>query len=373
MLAASGPEALQALGQALEASEPFRIVLTDATMPKMDGFELAQAIRQNPRLTCTAIMMLTSAGHRGDAARCRELGLEGYLTKPISQSELLAALLTVTGTPRPTANAALVTRHTLRENRKSLRILLAEDNAVNQLLACRLLEMHGHRVDIVDNGRAALERLTGGDFDVVLMDVQMPTMDGFEATAAIRKEEESTGGHLPIIAMTAHAMEGDRERCLAAGMDGYISKPVRAQELMDALAKLDNSAPGVKAPITPERQESEPIDTAAALDRAGGDAELLQQIAELFLKELPGLLTSLRESVAVGDAIGIERAAHKLKGSVGNFSAQPAFDAALKLETVGNEGNLAQAQTAYQELEKELQRLEPVMARLAAPHVRREH
>ena len=216
-------------------------------------------------------MMLTSAGQRGDAARCRELGLEGYLTKPVSQSELLDAVLRVAGPKRPAAKPALVTRHSLREEGRSLRILLAEDNAVNQLLASRLLENQGHNVVTAGNGRAALERLEKETFDLILMDIQMPEIDGFEATAAIRKKEESTGKHLPIIAMTAHAMEGDRERCLAAGMDGYISKPIKAEDLIDAIENLGRS-PAVAEAATPAKpREQEPIDTASALARVGGE------------------------------------------------------------------------------------------------------
>jgi CheY-like chemotaxis protein len=240
-LAGDGAEALRTLAQASDANKEFALVLTDASMPIMDGFQLAEEIRKNPRFSGTAIMMLTSAGQRGDAARCREMGLEGYLTKPVSQSELLDAVLRVAGLKRSEAKPALVTRHSLREEVRSLRILLAEDNAVNQLLATRLLEKQGHHVATVGNGRAALERLEKETFDLILMDIQMPEMDGFEATAAIRKQEESTGKHLPIVAMTAHAMEGDRERCLAAGMDGYIAKPVRAKDLIDAIENLCQS------------------------------------------------------------------------------------------------------------------------------------
>jgi PAS domain S-box-containing protein len=240
-LAGDGAEALRTLAQASEADQPFSLVLTDANMPGMDGFQLADKIRKNPKLSGTAIMMLTSAGQRGDAARCRETGLEGYLTKPVGQSELLDAVLRVAGSKRPEAMPVLVTRPSLREEGRSLRLLLAEDNVVNQLLATRLLEKQGHKVVTVGNGRALLERLEKETFDLVLMDIQMPEMDGFEATAAIRKEEESTGKHLLIVAMTAHAMQGDRERCLAAGMDGYIAKPVRAKDLIDAIENLGQS------------------------------------------------------------------------------------------------------------------------------------
>ena len=245
-LAENGQQALESLAQALEAHQPFPLVLTDANMPEMDGFQLAEEIRKNPELSGATIMMLTSAGQRGDAARCRELGLAGYLTKPVSQAELLEAVLRVVGSKRPTEKPALVTRHSLREEGRPLRILLAEDNLVNQMLASRLLEKHGHSVVTAGNGRQALERLENESFDLVLMDVQMPEMDGFEATAAIRKKEEATGNHLPIVAMTAHAMEGDRERCLAAGMDGYVSKPIIAKELFREVEKAI-STPSVRA------------------------------------------------------------------------------------------------------------------------------
>jgi signal transduction histidine kinase/CheY-like chemotaxis protein len=240
-IAGDGAEALQALTKACEADQPFALVLSDVTMPEMDGFQLAEEIRKNPQLSSTTIIMLTSAGQRGDAARCRELGLEGYLTKPVSQSELLDAVLRVAGSKRTVAKTTLVTRHSLREGGRSLRILLAEDSSVNQLLASRMLEKHGHTVVKASNGRAALERLEESSFDVILMDIQMPEMDGFEATALIRKAEESTGKHLTIIAMTAHAMEGDRERCLAAGMDGYISKPLNVHDLLGAIEQIGGS------------------------------------------------------------------------------------------------------------------------------------
>ena len=360
--AEDGSRALRTLAQAREASEPFTLVLTDAAMPEMDGFQLAGEIRKNPQLSGTTILMLTSAGQRGDAARCRELGLEGYLTKPVSQSELLDAVLRVAGSKRPAAKPVLVTRHSLREEGRSLRILLAEDNAVNQLLASRLLEKQGHHVVTAGNGRAVLERLEKATFDLILMDIQMPEMDGFEATAIIRKKEESTGKHLPIIAMTAHAMEGDRERCLAAGMDDYVSKPVRLPDLIDAIAKLGRPPAIAEETTTAKRREQEPIDTASALARAGGNVELLKEMAAVFLREVPVLMTDLHQAVAAADARATERAAHKLKGCVGNFTARPAFEAASKLEALGRDGSLSEAEPAYVELEREIQRLKSAVA-----------
>ena len=246
-LAESGVVALKFLKQ---AEDSFAIILTDLNMPEMDGFTLVEQLRHSPELAGKAkIIMLTSAGQRGDAARCRELGVAAYLTKPVSQSELLEAIVRVLGISGPQPEpAALITRHTIREGKKELRVLLAEDNTVNQKLATRLLEKHGHCVTVTSNGREALAALDRENFDAVLMDVQMPEMDGFEATAAIRAREQHTGKHLPIIAMTAHAMQGDRERCLAAGMDDYISKPIKIRELTDVLEKFSVAAPQEPTP-----------------------------------------------------------------------------------------------------------------------------
>jgi len=235
-LAASGTAALELLGKADPA---FALILTDAEMPEMDGYTLVEKIRQENKGRRTIIVMLTSAGRRGDAARCRELGIAGYLIRPVLPPQLLEAMLNVLGAKaQPAGKPDLVTRHSLRERHPSLQILLAEDNAVNQKLASRLLEKRGHAVRVVSNGREALEALTKQRFDLVLMDVQMPEMDGFEATAAVRALENGDGGHIPIIAMTAHAMAGDRERCLAAGMDAYVSKPIQANELFRTVETL---------------------------------------------------------------------------------------------------------------------------------------
>ncbi len=237
-LAANGWDALGALEDFHRAGRPFALVLIDARMPQMDGFALVEQIRGRKEWAVPAMMMLTSAGQRGDAARCRELGVSAYVTKPIVAEELLEAVRSVMRTrPQAAAPAGLVTRHSLREAATGLRILLAEDNVVNQQLAVRLLEKRGHQVKVAANGKEALNALADGNFDLVLMDVQMPEMGGLEATAAIRVEEEATGRHVPIIALTAHAMKGDEERCLAAGMDAYLPKPVKASELYAAIEK----------------------------------------------------------------------------------------------------------------------------------------
>jgi two-component system, sensor histidine kinase and response regulator len=240
----SGPKAITALKEAEGLGRNFPLILVDAQMPEMDGFALAECIKRNPEWGTATIMMLSSASQRGDAKRCREIGVAAYLTKPVRQAELLDAILTALGT-RPTkeASAALVTRHSLRETSNHLRILLAEDNTVNQVLAVRLLEKRGHKVTVAGNGKEALAALGKDSFDLVLMDVQMPEMDGFEATAVIREKEKVSGNHLSIIAMTAHAMAGDRERCLEAGMDDYITKPIRSEELSAVLKRYSRATP----------------------------------------------------------------------------------------------------------------------------------
>ena len=240
VLTEGGRAALDVLEEAKHGRQPFSLVLLDAQMPDMDGFAVADAIKHDPHLAGSMIVMLTSSGLRGDAARCRELGIEAYLAKPIRQADLLATIRKVLG-PQPRAEKRrLVTIHSLRESQRRLRVLVAEDNAVNQLLAVRLLEKRGHEVVVAATGTAALEALENQSFDLVLMDVQMPEMDGLEATIAIRERERASasGKHIPIIAMTANAMVGDKEQCLEAGMDAYLSKPLEVAALFAAIESL---------------------------------------------------------------------------------------------------------------------------------------
>jgi PAS domain S-box-containing protein len=253
--AEDGEEALKQLTCAQDVGDPYALVLTDMHMPKMDGFSLVEQIRQRREFSAPIIMMLTSAGHRGDGARCQELGVAAYLLKPIRQSELREAIARVLGAPAGKGAIPLVTRYSLQDARAPqtiLSVLVAEDNTVNQLLAKRLLEKRGHRVTMTMNGREALETLAKDRFDLVLMDLQMPEMDGFQATLALREKEKvkQDGFHQPVIALTAHAMKGDKERCLAAGMDGYLTKPILPQEL-DAVLKI-YMARGLAAANAPE-------------------------------------------------------------------------------------------------------------------------
>jgi signal transduction histidine kinase/CheY-like chemotaxis protein len=243
----SAAKAIIALRDSEGIGRIYPLILLDAQMPEMDGFALAECIKRNPHWKASTIMMLSSAGQRGDAKRCRELGIAAYLTKPVRQSELLDAILMALGTkPTKEVPPTLVTQYSVRENVLHLHILLAEDNTVNQVLAVRLLEKRGHKVTVAANGKEALAAIEKDSFDVVFMDVQMPEMDGFEATERIRANEKASGNHLPVIAMTAHAMSGDKERCLQAGMDDYLTKPIRSQELDDVLKRCSPKTPADK-------------------------------------------------------------------------------------------------------------------------------
>jgi CheY-like chemotaxis protein len=367
--AADGRAALAELNRAATAGEPFSLVLLDAMMPEMDGFTLARHIRAASTLAGTTLIMLASGARPEEAARARELGIAVYLLKPVKQSELLDAI--VTGLhlaaprpePAPTAPPAALGQ--------GLRILLAEDNPVNQKLAVALLRKQGHTVQVAGNGREALRALglDGGPapaepFDVVLMDVQMPEMDGFQATALIRERERDTGRHLPVIAMTAYAMKGDRERCLAAGMDGYVAKPVQPAELVRALSGL-RTGTAVSGAVLAAGPADELIDRAAALERVGGDKQLLAELAKLFRREWPGWLTEIRAAVAAGDAARLRLFAHTLRGSAANFGARAACAAAQRLETLAQTGNLTGADEATTVLAAALERLQPALAALA--------
>ena len=245
--AASAPEALAHMRSCAELGHPFRLVVTDVHMPEMDGFELVERILDAPTLTNAFILMLTSGEHLGDLARCRELGVSAFLTKPIRRAELRTAIVAAIADRGREGRTARDLRQLAKKTGEltsagaGARVLLAEDNAVNQRVARAILEKAGHTVTLADSGQIALELWEKQPFELILMDVQMPDLDGFEATAAIRKREKGSGTHTPIIAMTAHAMSGDRERCLNAGMDDYIAKPIRGPMLLDLVAKYAHS------------------------------------------------------------------------------------------------------------------------------------
>jgi CheY-like chemotaxis protein/HPt (histidine-containing phosphotransfer) domain-containing protein len=305
--------------------------------------------------------MLLAPGQRpGDVARCERLGLASYLIKPIKQSELLVALLEQgDGVALRYPGAGASDTCCL----KPLRILLAEDSLVNQKLAIGLMGKHGHTVTAVQSGRQALDAIEHNEFDLVLMDIQMPELDGLSTTRQIRERERATGRHLPIVAMTAHALKGDREQCLSAGMDGYVTKPVRARELFDAIAEvLGESARREPTEIPPPPPDASRImDWSVALDAVQGDRELLKEIVAAFLEEYPGLLAEIRRTIDRGDAPGLRMAAHRLKGSMRYFAATRAFDNAYILETKGRENDLADTAAPLAVLEGEIDRLAPIL------------
>jgi two-component system, sensor histidine kinase and response regulator len=352
-----------ALERAHAAGAPFPLVLLDTMMPEMDGFTLAERINENPDLVGATVMMLSSADRHADLSRCRELGVAAYLSKPVRQSELLSAIVTALGSsPGATVARRLASRTAFEKSPRSLRLLLAEDNVINQRLAVRLLEKRGHTLVVAGNGREAIAALDKERFDAVLMDMEMPEMDGYAATAAIRATEGATGTHIPIVAMTAHAMKGDREKCLEAGMDGYVSKPLQARKLFEAVEDLvPADVTGATDPTTMEPTAAV-LDQAVLLERVGGDEELLREIATLFLGECPRMLQEVRAAIDHADAPQLRLTAHALKGAVSNFGARAAYEAVWELEQLGHAGNLTRSKAALVTLEGELHRLQSAVA-----------
>jgi PAS domain S-box-containing protein len=356
----SGAKAIVTLREATGLGRNFPLILLDAQMPEMDGFAVAEAIKRNPDWRGATVMMLSSAGQRGDVIRCRELGIAAYLTKPVRQADLLDAVLTALGT-RPTNKppAAVVTRHSLRENRKGFRILLGEDNIVNQTVAVRLLEKNGHKVTVAENGVAALKALEQGSFDLILMDVQMPEMNGWEATRAIRIKEKTTGAHIPIVAMTAHAMKGDEEKCLEAGMDAYLTKPVHTRDLLAVIDRLVNSGAGdVTMPAqTSPAASVEALDLEAALARLDGDRNLFEELAQIFKSECPKIMAEMRRAISEGDVKALEHQAHSLKGSSAHLSASEVSRTAAEIESLARSGKIGEATELMKILESGIERL----------------
>ena len=336
-------------------------------MPEMDGETLGQAIKADPALSDTVLVLMSSMGERGDFPRCSEIGFAGYLSKPVRQSRLYNVLME-TMSKEARAEVEEPESHTESaieaDTNGSLRILLAEDNAINQKLAILLLEKKGWCVTAVSDGKKALQTLESESFDLILMDVQMPKMGGFEATKAIRKKENGTGAHIPIIAMTAHAMKGDKEKCLKAGMDDYVAKPINASKLYTTINRMRNgkfrSAAGLKPAGGPDNLREGTkcsIDLSTVIDAVDGDKELLKELAESFVEDSARQLSELMESLEAGDAEQIEQRAHRLKGAVGNFGAKNAYDLAYELETRGRESRLDDAFPLYEKLEREMKQV----------------
>ena len=364
------PDGATALAALAGSPHGFPLVLLDAVMPGMDGFAVAEKIKADARLGGATIMMLSSSDHPGDAERCRALGIETYLQKPIKQSELLDAIVGTLGKGAGVLPPAPAGRFDpVAAIPPGLVVLLAEDNEVNQELAIAVLQRRGCHVVLARNGREAVALWERDPVDVVLMDVQMPEMDGLEATRVIRGLEAARGGHTVIIAVTAHAMEGDRERCLAAGMDGYVSKPLRVGELFQVMAAL--LPPAVTAD---EQGDAEPAPAgdlppalAGALAAVGGDRALLATVVELFAGQRPELMALIRKAIADGDGAAAAVAAHTLGGSLAVLGASQAWDAAKRLERLGKAGDVAALPEACAALEAQLDEFGEVLDRAFPP------
>ncbi|HEV2490232.1 MAG TPA: response regulator, partial [Candidatus Acidoferrales bacterium] len=363
--AESGKLALELLERAQWEGKPFRIVILDFQMPVMDGLSLAHRIQNDARFSATSTIMLSSSAQPGEKSQGRDSGISAYLIKPVEPSELLDAILNAV-TPAVNTSPAPVpvsSPEKVLRPASSLRILLAEDNAVNRQLATRLLEKRGHSVVAVNDGRQALQAIEREKFHLVLMDVQMPEMDGLEATRMIRKNEKSTGEHLPVVAVTAHVMKGDREKCIEAGSDDYVSKPIQAEELYSVIDRLQkpsldsNNGQSMSASPSP----APPFVTEELLDHVQGDRELLADIIRLFRAEVAMLLRELREAAQKADAAAISRTSHTLKGSIGNFGSGPAYQAAKKIDEIARTGDAAAAGALLPHLESEIERLQTAL------------
>lgn len=383
MSAEGGSSALRLLREAAEGNAPFDLAIVDGHMPEMDGWALARAIKADPALGAVKLVLLSSVGQAGAEAQTLEAGFSAYLTKPVRQSPLFDCLATVLGVPLadPEASAARQRSETLpsaarlpdpsgpveaQDSNRPL-VLVAEDNRVNQMIVVVTLEKLGYRADVVENGKQAVAAVQGKIYDTVLMDCQMPEMDGYEATREIRRWEatDGSGRHIPIVAMTANAMKGDRERCLSAGMDDYISKPARPEELERVLAEWaslrvrrvaaaavsDHEGPGAsgKPALDPQRLDE--------LRRLSPGGQLLDQHIQQFLADLPGQVQALTVAVERGDSAALERAAHLIKVAGGNVGAGALSALCDSLEMLGRSGTVADAESRLRQVQSEVERV----------------
>jgi PAS domain S-box-containing protein len=370
----SGSRSIETLRKAARAGKPYHIVLLDMQMPVMDGEQTAREIKADPLIADAKIIILTSIGQRGDAARLEAVGCSGYLLKPVKQQMLFEALSAVLELDNE-EKTGLITRHTLSEQKRGLRVLLAEDNPVNQKLAVLILQKAGYSVDTVENGQAALEQALRGSYSAILMDVQMPELDGCEATRRIRAAE--TTGHIPIIAMTAHALKGDRDRCFEAGMDDYLTKPLDRQAMLLTLDKWIQPSGGVRARVetptspepaaapsgesTPEAAaqvlDESPMDYEEALRRFDNDPVFLASMCAELMASIPTRISDMRNDLQTGNANDFFRHAHNMKGMVANFAAHPLVRLATEMESLGRTEDLTRADVLLEQMDVEFARL----------------
>jgi len=367
VLAASAEAALAELARCASEGDPIRLLLCDLHMPRVDGFALLERIRTDARYDELAVLLLTSSGDTGDLARCERLRVAARLVKPLHQPELLAGIARALGVSAPSRIAPMRRRRAedrARSELPPLRILLVEDSEANRRVALAMLDGQGHRVSLASDGCEALDRIAAESFDAVLMDVQMPTMDGLAATAAIRAREAETGGHLPIVAMTAHALHGDREKCLAAGMDDYVSKPIRRRALLDALGRalgrsgFTDGAPELAVLAVPGAHA---IDWSSLVAEFGGDRHVVREVVAAYASETRENLDLLPERIRAGDAAEVRRRVHTIKGSMRMFGAEEAAQRARALEDLAAKGMLSGARELVDPLREAV---EPVLREL---------
>ncbi len=357
---------LQMIKDAFLEEDPYDLVLLDMQMPNMGGLEVLSAIRKIPALKSVPVIMLSSVDTLNSLANRKELGWSAYLTKPVKQSQLLDSMMTALGENviDDARRRALEVNQTTaaRPPDASLRILLAEDNEINQRLARIMFERAGHQVICAGNGREAVEMLYENDVDMIFMDVQMPEMDGIEATAVIRSN--SDWNHIPIIAMTAHAMRGDRERFLDAGMDDYISKPIRTDDVLEAIQR--QLQPPVKTSSAAEQDDAEigppVLDREGAMQRIDCDEDTFDEFLEMLVAQVATQVTDMQTAIQTGRAYEVERIAHSMKGGSASLGADRLRDAAYVLEQLGADGDLSTVDNAFARLQQEVEALQAVVA-----------
>ncbi|MGI9517471.1 MAG: response regulator [Pirellulaceae bacterium] len=353
--ASGASQAVQVLRDAREEQDPIQLVVSDVNMPDQDGISLARQILDEKLLPGSSIIMLTSGARPEDGNSLKSIGVNQYLMKPIKQSELFTAMVASLGeTAGPAAQVDAEIPASTTSETGSLKILLAEDNIVNQKLALGILGGLGHHVTVVDNGRAAVEAIGLHPFDLVLMDVQMPEMDGLDATREIRRREITSGTHVPIVAMTAHAMKGDREACLEAGMDDYLTKPIRLQHISGKLHELFPYGAARPDSSVSDNHEAgaELIQWEMALKSVGGDKQLFREVIQEFLSDTPRLLAAAQENARQGDVEALGATAHSLKGSLLFLHAHTAFESAHRIELTARTGDVEQARQELQAFEE---------------------
>ncbi len=387
--AGSGAEAVKTLKSAVNSGEPFNVALVDMIMPGMDGKHTTVIIKNTLEIRDTSVIILTSFGNRGDVSDLRNIGCAGYLVKPVKQKLLLDVITTVVserGKEKSGLSSNVVTRHSITERKfQEARILLVDDNEVNQRMTSAILRKAGYTVDVADNGRLAVEAADKNNYDLIFMDIQMPEMDGYEATKAIRAKEGDRH-HAVIIAMTAYTIRGDRESCLAAGMDDYLAKPIEVQEMFNKIkkwikSKIEESSLETEGAhsttCTPEvavtpgsdslrknADEEYPVEMRSAMSRFGNDREFFKDLGKEFLNYVPEQIRNLEEAVKSEDTALVQKNAHSIKGAAGNLSANKVASVAVVIENMGRQGDISEVSSLIEDLKSEISCLEQFVENL---------